>query len=474
MKTFSKHILALSLATMACNAMAQGLSSAYFIDDYKFRHTMNPAYDNEQNYVSVPALGNFNMSMQGNFGLGDVLVDNPRYGIDSNKKKTTFMNPYVSTADALSGFNTTMNKITADVDLTLLSAGFRAFGGYNTISLDSRTDVALGLPYSLLEFAKNTGNKSYVMDDINAQAQSYVQLAFGHSRQLGKHWRVGAKVKFLFGVARADVQFTDLRADLSADDKWIMSGKAIANVSMKGFRYLTTHKEYNDASKGTYDRVDDIDVDGVGVGGFGLAVDLGATYKPNKDWTISVAVTDLGYISWTSTMTASNKQSEFVFNGFHDITADDYDANGNRKDNSFEAQTDKYGDQLADFANLSNDGDTGGRSTLLAATVNVGCEYTLPVYRGLKFGLLSTTRLHGKYTWTEGRLSANIAPLKWLNGGVNFAMNNYTTSIGWVLNIHPRAFNVFVGMDHLLGKTSKEYIPLDSNASFNVGFNVTF
>ena len=104
MKRIGKYILAASLAAMGCNAMAQGLNSAYFIEDYKFRHTMNPAFDNEQNYVSIPALGNLNVRTQGNFGIGDVLFDNPRYGIDSDKKKTTFMNPYISTKDALAGF----------------------------------------------------------------------------------------------------------------------------------------------------------------------------------------------------------------------------------------------------------------------------------------------------------------------------------------------------------------------------------
>ena len=29
-------------------------------------------------------------------------------------------------------------------------------------------------------------------------------------------------------------------------------------------------------------------------------------------------------------------------------------------------------------------------------------------------------------------------------------------------------------MDHLLGKTSKEFIPLSSNASFAIGMNVTW
>ena len=74
--------------------MAQGLNSGYFTEDYKFRHNLNPAFENQQNYVSLPALGNLNVRAQGNFGLGDVLFDNPKYGINGdNNNKTTFMNP---------------------------------------------------------------------------------------------------------------------------------------------------------------------------------------------------------------------------------------------------------------------------------------------------------------------------------------------------------------------------------------------
>ena len=46
--------------------------------------------------------------------------------------------------------------------------------------------------------------------------------------------------------------------------------------------------------------------------------------------------------------------------------------------------------------------------------------------------------------------------------------------MGWVLNIHPKGYNLFIGMDHLLGKMSKECIPLSSNASVAVGMNITW
>lgn len=178
MNRSKKYMMAAALATLSCGAMAQGLNTGYFIDGYAFRHNLNPAYGNDQNYVSIPALGNIQVRTQGNFGLGDVLFDNPRYGIDSDKKKTTFMNPYIADGEALKGFASGNNRINADVDITLLSAGFKAWGGYNTISLDARTNVGLSLPYELFAFAKNTGNQSYDIGDIHAHAQSFVQLVW--------------------------------------------------------------------------------------------------------------------------------------------------------------------------------------------------------------------------------------------------------------------------------------------------------
>ena len=468
MKRLATYMMTAAMTLCGTAVTAQTMNSAYFTGDYKYRHDLNPAYGNEQNYISWPALGNLNVSTHGNFGYGDVVMNNPMFGKGSDKKMTTFLNPYISSSDALSGFSKGNNRISGNVDITILSAGFKAFGGYNTIELGARTSFGMSLPYELFEFAKNTGNKSYDIGDVTANATAFAQLAFGHSHQIGDKLRIGAKVKFLFGGARADLKMENLKADLTADDKWTVTGKATANVSMKGFTYLESEEEYNDLQRGTYRKVDDVDIDGAGLGGFGMAFDLGGIYKINRDWTVSAAVVDLGFINWSNNMQATNRSQSFIFNGFHDTAVK------SDHTNSLDNQADKYGDQIADFANLSDEGDQGSRSTGFGATVNVGCEYTLPVYRKLTFGLLSSTRINGDHTWTEGRLSANVAPLKWLDGGINFAVNSYTASMGWVLNIHPKGQNFFIGMDHLLGKTSKEFIPLSSNASVCVGFNVAW
>ena len=458
-----KIILVATLMLAVVTATAQSLNSAYFTEDYKYRHTMNPAFGNDQSYVSIPALGNINVHTQGNFGYDAIIKTNPVP--NGNKTMTTFLNPYIDAATALDGFADGNNRIVGNVGVTILSAGFKAWGGYNTIEINTKAHFGVALPYELFEFAKNTGNKNYNIGDINAGAISYAEIAFGHSRQLTDKLRAGAKLKVLLGIGRADVKMENVKAQLSDANKWIISADAQADVSMKGFTYKQKTKEYKQRP-GSYDYVNNVDVSGAGIGGFGLGVDLGASYKLNDDWSFSAALLDLGFISWSNDMQARNMSKQFEFDGFHDV---DIARHGGMSD-----AADTYGDQLADFANLQDQGDKGGRTTGIGTTLNVGAEYTLPMYRRLSFGLLSSTRLQGAYSWTEARLSANWEPLRWLDGGMSLGVGSFGASAGWLVNIHPKGFNFFIGMDHILGKQSKEFIPLSSKASVNLGMNITW
>ena len=382
-----RHILAAAMIAVGGTMTAQTLNSAYFTDEYTFRHTMNPAYGNEDNYVSVPALGNINVKMQGNYGLGDILFDNPTPG---GKRLTTFMHPDISVSDALGGLGTGNNRVLADVNMTVLSAGFKAFGGYNTVELNTRVNVGTSLPYGLFEFAKNIGNNNYDIGDININTQAFAELAFGHSRQINEKLRVGAKLKFLFGAGRADLRMKDMKAELASDKKWIVSGQAEANVSMSGFTYISEMKDYESEGAGQYEAINDIDIDGAGLAGFGMAVDFGGVYKINDDWTVSASLIDLGFISWSSNARAVNAADKFEFDGFHDVAV------SSSKGDKLDDISDGYADQITDFINLKDQGDTGGRTTGIGATLNFGAEYTLPVYKKVKFGALSTTRIRGQ------------------------------------------------------------------------------
>ena len=312
-----KYIYVAAVMMISTSSMAQGLNSAYFTNDYKYRHDLNPAFGNDQGYFSFPGMGNINVKTMGNFGYEDIVYDNPQYPSESDKKKTTFMNPYIT--DGLSGFHKGDNKIGSEISIGILSAGFKAFNGYNTIEVNSRTNVAGILPYELFEFAKNTGNKTYNIGDINMEAMSFAEVALGHSHNIGKKLRIGAKIKFLFGVADASFKFKNVTADLENSDKWTISGDAQASVSMKGFKYKSETKDYK-SSTDTYERINSAEVKGAGLGGFGMAVDLGGVYKVNQDFTVSAALLDLGFINWYNNVCAENNNKSFTFDGFHDMS----------------------------------------------------------------------------------------------------------------------------------------------------------
>lgn len=442
----------------------QGLSTGYFIDGFLYRHTLNPAYGNEQSYVSVPGVGNANVNMSGNFGLEDAILDNPLYPEKNDRKKTTFLNPYLP--DALSGFNKSINKVTADAHLTLASVGFKLLGGYSTIELNARSEVDGRVPFGLLEMAAKTGNENYNIGDVSARAQGFAEFAMGYSRLVTEKLRLGGKVKLLLGVANAEVEMNDLKADLQQSDQWLLHGDAQSHVSMKGFQYISHQKEYK-YSDGKYQYVDDIDVDGFGINGTGVAIDLGAVYHVMDNLELSLALQDLGFIAWKNDLYATNVDKSFIFNGFYDV-----EVKGEGR--TPEHIADQYFDQLCDFYHLQDQGDQGGRTTSLGMKVRMGGKYCLPAYSKLSFGLLNTISLNGRYSWAEGRMSANLSPTKWFDGGFSLALSSFAASVGFILNFHPKGFNFFVGSDCLIRRCSKEFIPLNSNGGFAIGINIAW
>lgn len=476
MKTsFRKYMLAAALAaTTTSGLLAQEMNSGYFVDDFKYRHDLNPAYGNDQGYAAVPVLGHFNFQLQGSLGVGDFFFKNPDFGVKQGAKKTaTFMHPSIPVDEALSGFDSGANTVLMDIDLPIASVGFHAFDGYNTIELRERTHIGLSMPYEFFQFAKDMKNQNYSFDDLGMQGWSYMELGFGHSRQIFDNLRVGGKVKLLFGLAYADFSMKGVSANLQGDH-WLISGKARGELNMNGVKFKEKEEEYK-SHPGTYKRVDGVDTDGAGLGGFGLGLDLGGVYEfkdCSVDWLnglkVSLALTDIGFISWSNTLVAESSGKEFRFDGFNNVAVKD--GSGTTVDD----MADDYGDKLKDFANLENKGDEGSSTHGLATTMRFGLEYPLPVYDKVTFGSLFTRRFDGNYSWGEERISANYKPLNWLNGGINLAFTSFCTTMGWVLNIHPKGMNVFLGMDHTIGKTGASMVPLDSNVSFHLGFNVAW
>lgn len=446
-----------ALILASASAGAQNTYSGYFLDNYTYRFQMNPAFGNDKNFVSFPALGNLNLAMRGNLHLTDVVYN--RGG-----KTVLFTNPEVGVGEAMDKFGD-KNRLGVNIKEDILSAGFKAFGGYNTVSISAVANVNATLPKAFFSLAKEgISNKTYDIKNMTGYADAYAQIALGHSRDIKQvpGLRVGATLKFLVGVGCVDFRFN--RADLTlGQDSWTAVTNADIYASVGGMRFDT---KVNDKTGHRYVSGANLD-DGFGLNGFGMGLDLGAEYKW-RDFSFSFAVLDLGFMNWGKTAWASTDGDQTIDTDSYIFNADD-DA-----DNSFSNEWDNLTDDLSRLYELNDKGQLSSRSRALAATLNFGVDYEFPIYRKLHFGLVNSTRINGPYTWTQFRVSADVNPLKWISASANMVMGTYGVGFGWLLNLHTTGINFFVGMDHTLGKLSKQGIPLNSNADLNIGINFPF
>lgn len=450
-------ITAIMTGAAIMSTSAQNTRSGYFIDDYTYRFEMNPAFGNSKNFIAMPALGNVNVAMNGTLGINDVL-----YNVDG--RTTTFLNPEISASEVMDNIGD-RNRVGADVKVTLLAAGFKSWGGYNTIAINARAGFGAKLPGSLFSLLKEGAtNKEYDISDIKAFANAYAEIAFGHSRDINSEWRVGANMKFLIGGANLDARLKNAHLTLGEND-WTITSDAEINANVKGLEYKT---DINDDTNHEY--VSGADVHSGGLNGFGMAFDFGAVYSPKAlpDWSFSASLLDFGFISWSNNVVASTNGEKTFNTDRYSFNVDD-DAS-----NSFKNEWDNIKNDLSALYELEDMGDQGGQTRMLGATMNLGVQYTLPVYRPLTFGLLNTTRIQGAFSWTDFRLSANVAPAKCIDGGINMSLGTFGVGFGWIVNFHTTGFNMFLGMDRTLGKTAKQGVPLSSNASVNLGINFPF
>ncbi len=457
MKAYIKYILPLVAAACTLGVSAQNTQSGYFVDNYTYRFQMNPAMGNDKGFVAMPALGNLNLGVHGNLHLTDVL-----YNVDG--KTTTFLNPSVSVSEVMGNIDD-MNRLGGTERINILSAGFKAFGGYNTVNVNARVDFGLKLPRALFSLLKQgIENKTYDIDGVGAFANAYAEIGFGHSRDITKEIRVGGTLKFLLGGGNMNAQLKNAQLALGTDS-WSVTSDAKIESSIKGLTYDQSTNKHTG-----HEYVSGMDIDSPGLNGFGMGLDLGAVYTPKalRDWSFSLALLDLGFIHWNNNMLATTHGVKRFETDRYTFNVDD-DA-----PNSFDREKDKIRDDISALYELEDAGDQGGRTTMLGATMNVGAEYTLPVYRKLKFGLLNTTRIQGDYSWTDFRLSANIMPVKCFGASVNMGAGTLGMSFGWMANVSITGFNFFVGMDHTPTKLAKQGVPLSSNMQMNLGLNFMF
>lgn len=228
----TRWLMATVVATAATGVSAQNLQSAYFDDNYLYRFQSNPAFGNEgTGFVAMPGLGNLNIGTNGTIGLNQIF-----YNV--NGETTTLLNPNISASEALGGMKD-HSRLGVDLRETILAFGFKAFKGYNTISVSARTSASIGLPKEIVRMAKEgLSNDTYDLSNLGGTGRAWAEVALNHSHQINKQLRVGATLKVLVGVASFDARVNTANFHLNQDN-YIGEVDAEMHASIKNFAWQT-------------------------------------------------------------------------------------------------------------------------------------------------------------------------------------------------------------------------------------------
>ena len=452
-------ILILGIFLLPLTSKGQGIKSTYFLEGAPFNHQNNPAFSNDLNYFGF-GISNFSFSTQSNIGIKKFVFpyDDP----NGQQTLTTFLNPNISSTDFLSGLESN-NFFNINLSENILGFGFRGFGGFNTFGINIKSSTSVNLPYDLFNFLKNGASSlqgsEYHMGNLRFMSTNYAEIAFGHSHKFLDKITVGAKIKALIGLAAIDGNLEQMDIYLSPE-KWELQSNGYLNVAGTGPQFVTTDDN----------AIENFEFANPGPGGYGLAVDLGATFEPIEGLTVSAAILDLGSISWANTISGITDNEKITFSGFEDIilAAAEDNNQGALGDQGTQLQ-----DDLIGMANFYDNGTTTDYTTVLNSTLNVGAEYQIPVVKIISVGALYSYQSNEMFTNQETRLFANLSPTKWFDLSVNYATSSLGDSFGGVLNFHPKGINFFIGSDFIPTSYSPQYYPLDNlNINLFFGFNI--
>ena len=441
---------------MGVAVKAQTAHSAYFLEGVPTIHKLNPALAPEYGYTTFPFLGNINMGISSNVGVGTFFYP----GEDG--KLLNFLNSSVDAKEFLGDLKS-QNKLVSNFDMDIVSFGFHKWGGFNTFGFSLHSSSGVQIPKDLFEFLKVgrqsvTDPTSYKIRDINLNSMIYSQVALGHSRRINEQWRVGAKIKGLLGWVNTNFNIDQM--DITMDpttSQWIINSKGSGDISIAGIELQSDPKV--DSNGNSYDGIGEVnfDVTKMGLAGGGLAFDLGVAYRPIKDLEITASINDLGFMVWKH-----NESFETISSG---VVYDGADMGNNE-------EVDNIGKEFEDMLEFKKVSKPKATS-FMKAVLNVGAEYSF-LNNAISLGVLSHTRF-GAETYAEGMLAVNFRAKKAFMMSLNGTVSNMGHSFGTILSVCPKYFNLFFAVDcyPAMKLTPDYYLPINKfhvNASLGLSF----
>ena len=438
-----KMLIYICFFTVGVSLNAQQVNTMYFMDNVPYRNKLNPAFQPISNfYLGLPVLSYTQFNIGNNsLTLKDIIYKDPT---NPNGKPIFFLNPNGSVLDFYNVLrNNTM--VRTDVNLNLLSFGFRTGSAYWNFSLTQRVDGQLTIPKSLMNMALNGVTDSYDIKNLSADMSVYMEAGLGYSKKINDTWSYGVKVKFLYGMANISMKNNNLNLKTGIDSL-VIKGNGGLNVSsplvVNGVDLPSKTPPVSDMIKPS------------GIGG---GVDFGLTYSPVKNLTLSAAVVDLGMIRWSRNVKKYSYDVNYKYTG--------------AKVSSLNGDTILQGitDDLKNSYTI--DSTTNSYTTYTSPKINIGAEYGF-FNNTLSVGLLSRTMLHRSNLYEELTASLNIKPIDWFNISTSYSiLNGRASNIGAGIGLRTGFFHWFLTTDYVPLSYGKTGVNLGSLGNLSVPYN---
>lgn len=403
-------ILLVCAMVMAQSASAQ-LKTSYFMEGSYFRTDMNPALAPTRGYIALPLLSGFSAGVYSNYNS----YENMYYEQDG--VYVGALNSSVPADEFLSKLpNQCVQAL--DINLSLFKLGFYTLHGtFFNVGANMRVNYNTVIPKEYFKMVKGENEESINIKNMSLDLDQYLETYAGTAIRLGENITVGARFKLLIGLQNGV---------LNVDKLSVENGNYSIHGDIKMNSYMYDSSQYN----GDPDNIAMLDESFSTIKdnlhSFGGAIDLGAEVRLfEKKLKLSAAVTDLGFITWSS---KSQLRGSINCDANEDMGIEEL----------LNLEVVNVPNKLSDYA------------TRLTTNVNIGAEYNF-LCNHFAVGLLSHTRLYRNAVATELTTSFNVRPTNWMTFTASHTFFNGNTPgiYGAAVNIHPRAINIFFGMDYI-------------------------
>lgn len=470
-KSLQGWLIVVMLLLVSVSVQAQFLRTSYFMEGSHYRMQLNPALTPGRGYFNFPVIGSFNASVNSSsLGYQDVIdiIDNSSDG------------DYFLSSDFINRLDAT-NDLNVNLSTDIISAGWYKGKNFWSFNVGLRNDIGASVPKTMFEFMREMNgvdinsidwsnyNRTVGKESLNIN--SYAEVGIGFARDITSRLTVGGRVKALLGIGNMKLDINRMAVNTNL--------QGIADVENLDWSRVANDQEYANELAGKISGTGRVDVearlessfkglelqenengyvdeikfesDKLGIAGYGVGIDLGASYKLLDRLTVSASILDLGFMKWSksSTSVATARSSEDLNFDFNQPTLQ-----GKLDEVQRFANVVGSGEVLNyDMLQMQVDeNEAKSRSTSLTSTLVIGAEYAL-LGDWLTVGALYTSRFAKPKTLNELTFSANIRPANNFNVAASYSVLQASgKTFGVALKFGP----LFVGTDYMyLGENSK-------------------